>query len=82
MLAVSVVGAGRAEVHMRGVKALIAGTALLASLVATAEPSFAESLLRRLFNGFVARMPEYRFNFGRMGPSGYGSDNEYDGGGW
>lgn len=65
---------------MRGVKALIAGTALLGALIATAEPSFAESFLRRLFNGFVARMPEYRFNFGRMGPAGYGS--EYEGGGW
>ncbi len=60
---------------------------LVGALVAAAEPSFAESLLQRLFGGFAARMseyrlPEYRFNFGRMGPAGYGSDGEYDGGGW
>ena len=67
---------------MRGVKALIAGTALIAALIATAEPSFAEGLLRRLFGGFVERLPEYRFNFSRMGPSGYGSEGDYDGGSW
>jgi hypothetical protein len=68
---------------MRGVKAFIGATALIAALVATAEPSFAESFLRRLFGGFVAaRVPEYRFNFGRMGPSGYGSDGEYGNGGF
>ena len=66
---------------MRGVKALIAGTALLGALVAASEPTFAQSFLQRLFGGFVgARMSEYRFSFGRMGPSGYGS--EYDEGGW
>ncbi|HUJ36520.1 MAG TPA: DUF2865 domain-containing protein [Hyphomicrobium sp.] len=67
---------------MRGVKALIAGTALLTALIATAQPSLAEGLLRRLFGGIVERLPEYRFNFGRMGPSGYGSDDAYDGGSW
>jgi hypothetical protein len=66
---------------MRGVKALIGGTVLLGALVAAAEPSFAESFLQRLFGGFrAARMPEYRFDSGRMGPSGYGSDGEYDNG--
>jgi len=66
---------------MRGVKALIGGTALLASLVVAAEPSSAESLLQRLFGGFrAARVPEFHFNFGRMGPAGYGSDGEYDNG--
>ena len=68
--------------HMRGVKALIAGTALLTALIATAQPSLAEGLLRRLFGGIVERLPEYRFNFGRMGPSGYGSDDAHDGSSW
>ena len=67
---------------MRGVKALIGGTALLASLVSAAQPSLAEGFLRRLFGGFAARMPEYRLNFGRMGPSGYSNGGEYDSGGW
>ncbi len=69
---------------MRGVKLLIAGTVLLGALVAAAQPSFAEGFLRRLFGGFVARMPEYRFNFGRMGPPppGYGGDSPYDNGGY
>jgi hypothetical protein len=70
--------------HMRGVKALIAGTALFGALVAMAQPSFAEGLLRRLFGGFVERLPEVRFNFGRMGPPppGYGGDSMYDNGGF
>jgi hypothetical protein len=64
---------------MRGVKALIGGTVLLGALVAAAQPSYAESFLRRLFGGFIgARVPEYQFNFGRMGPAGYGSEGEYD----
>jgi len=74
---------GAGPVQMRGVKGLIGGTALLAALVAAATPSLAESFLRRLFGGFVgARMPEYRFNFGRMGPSGYGTDGQPDSGGF
>ena len=68
---------------MRGVKALIGGTVLLGALVAAAQPSCAESFLRRLFGGFVgARVPEYHFNFGRMGPAGYGSEGEYENGGY
>jgi uncharacterized protein DUF2865 len=66
----------------RGVRALLGTAALLIALVAAAEPSFAEGLLRRLFGGFVARLPEYRFNFNRMGPAGYGSEEGYDGGSW
>jgi Protein of unknown function (DUF2865) len=69
---------------MRGIKLLIAGTVLLGALVAAAEPSFAESFLQRLFGGFrPARAPEYRFDFGRMGPPpGYGGDSPYDNGGY
>jgi hypothetical protein len=68
---------------MRGVRALLGIAALLIALVAAAEPSFAEGLLRRLFGGFVARLPEYRFNFNnRMGPAGYGSEDGYNGGSW
>jgi hypothetical protein len=67
---------------MRGVRALLGIAALLIALVAAAEPSFAEGLLRRLFGGFVARLPEYRFNFNRMGPGGYGSEEGYNGGSW
>jgi hypothetical protein len=69
---------------MRGVKLLIAGTVVFGALVAAAQPSFAEGFLRRLFGGFVARMPEYRFDFGRMGPPppGYGGNSPYDNGGY
>jgi hypothetical protein len=69
---------------MRGVKALIAGTVLLGALGAAAQPSMAEGFFRRLFGGFVARMPEYRFEFGRMGPPppGYGGESPYDNGGY
>jgi hypothetical protein len=63
---------------MRGLKALAGGTALVAALVAAAGPSHAQSLLQRLFGFGVERLQELRF--GRMGPSGYGSD--YQGGGW
>jgi hypothetical protein len=69
---------------MRGVRLLIAGTVLLGALVAAAQPSMAEGFFRRLFGGFVARMPEYRFEFGRMGPPppGYGGESPYDNGGY
>jgi Protein of unknown function (DUF2865) len=67
---------------MCGVRAFLGIAALLIALVAAAEPSSAEGLLRRLFGGFVARLPEYRFNFSRMGPSGYGGEERYDGGSW
>src|ERR1700687_1295161 len=66
---------------MRGVKALIGGTVLLGALVAAEEPSFVEMFLQRLVARCrAARSHEYRFDSGRMGPSGYGSDGEYDNG--
>lgn len=50
---------------------------LIAALVAAAEPSFAQSLLQRLFGFGGSRTPEYRY--GRMGTYGYGSPRyDYD----
>jgi hypothetical protein len=68
---------GLARLQMRGFKALAGGTVLIAALVAAAEPSFAQSLLQRLFGFGGSRTPEYRD--GRMGSYGYGSPRyDYD----
>lgn len=67
---------------MRARRCLAGILALIAALLAAAEPSFAQSFLQRFFGFGGPRTPQYSYSYGRMGPYGYGSERETGDNGW